>query len=108
MSIFDALRHRWYVLKRGESYIKEVERELRFPAELDRLSHTPDGREAFDAEMRARRAAGATTYHREEVRSVTMLSWLDGVRQDLGYAWRGIRREPGFALTVIVTIGLGL
>ena len=28
--------------------------------------------------------------------------------QDLGYAFRGFRRQPGFALMVILTLGLGI
>jgi putative ABC transport system permease protein len=33
---------------------------------------------------------------------------LDQTRQDLGYALRGIRRRPGFALAVITTLALGI
>lgn len=33
---------------------------------------------------------------------------MDGFRQDLVHAWRGLRRAPGFALVVILTLGLAL
>src|SRR6187399_1244357 len=35
-------------------------------------------------------------------------AWFDSFLQDLRYAWRNLRRSPGFALTVAGTIGLGL
>ena len=33
---------------------------------------------------------------------------LDGLKQDLQYAIRGLRAKPGFALAIITTIGLGI
>lgn len=36
------------------------------------------------------------------------IEWLDRVRQDIGYAVRGLRRSPGFTLAVALTLGLGL
>jgi predicted permease len=34
--------------------------------------------------------------------------WLETVKQDLRVALRGLRRDPGFALTAIITLALGL
>ena len=33
---------------------------------------------------------------------------LDAVRKDLAYAWRAMRRAPGFALTAVLTLALGI
>jgi predicted permease len=33
---------------------------------------------------------------------------MEGFRQDLVHAWRGLRRAPGFALVVILTLGIAL
>jgi predicted permease len=44
----------------------------------------------------------------EQSREAWGLAGLDSFAQDVRYAWRGIRRTPGFALTVIGAIGLGL
>ncbi len=107
MSLFDGLRHRLYVLWRGERYAAEIERELRFHVSLDALSAHADPR-ALDAELAAHRSLGNVTYYREEVRRMTLLGWFDHLRQDLSYAWRGLRRSPGFTIAVMVTLGLGM
>ncbi len=42
------------------------------------------------------------------VRKIERADWRDAFRQDLRFATRGLRREPLFALAVIVTLGLGI
>jgi putative ABC transport system permease protein len=94
MSRFDGLRHRLYVLWKGNAYDDEIRRELRVHQQLDALA--------------GQQSLGNETYYREEVRRMTILSWVDRVDQDLRYAVRGLRRSPGFALAITLTLGLGL
>lgn len=35
-------------------------------------------------------------------------AWLDGVRQDVAYSVRSLRRSPAVSLTIIATLALGL
>jgi len=42
------------------------------------------------------------------LKSSTLTEWAEQVRQDAGYAWRGLRRSPGFTLAVVLVLALGL
>jgi len=51
---------------------------------------------------------GNTTLAREDARAVWIWPWLESVFQDLRYAIRNLRRQPGFALIAIVTLGIAI
>jgi len=51
---------------------------------------------------------GNATQAKEDARRVWIWPWLESVTQDLRYALRGLRRQPGFALAAILAISLGL
>jgi putative ABC transport system permease protein len=34
--------------------------------------------------------------------------WWSDIGQDVKFAWRGVRRQPGFAAVIVLTLGLGL
>lgn len=36
------------------------------------------------------------------------MEWFDERRQDIVYAWRQLRRNPGFALLTVLTLGIGI
>lgn len=71
--------------------------------QLQRSGVAPD--EARDA---SRRALGNLTLAREDARHVWLAPWIEGVWQDAAYAVRIIRRSPGFALSMIVVMALGI
>ena len=106
MSLIDGLKHRLYVLWRGPRYSHEIEREAHFHLELASLAAEARDSQPIEAELAARRAFGNATYYREEVRRMIPLACFDHLRQDLGYAWRGLTRAPGFTLAVVLTLGL--
>lgn len=59
-------------------------------------------------ELSGEAAFGSVALALEESREVWGLAWLESWKHDIGYALRGLRRSPGFALGVIGAIGLGI
>ena len=51
---------------------------------------------------------GGVEQAKENCRDARGIGWIETLLLDVRYALRGFRRTPGFALTVIATIALGL
>jgi len=51
---------------------------------------------------------GNATLAREDARAVWIWPWLESVFQDLRYALRNLRKQPGFALLAILSLGVAI
>ena len=87
---------------------QELNRELQFHLEKETESNVRAGMTPEEARLDALRNFGGLAQVQEEVRDAWGVRFFDNLRQDLGYGLRGLRRNPGFALIVILTLGLGI
>src|ERR1043166_6079054 len=108
MSFVDGLRHRLRVVLRRGRYDDEIAAEARSHIELETMHQRGGGRGDREARAAAHGKFGNLTSIKEETRRVAGFAFLDHLQQDVTYAWRGLRRSPTFAATVIVTFALGI
>src|SRR5579864_3745293 len=87
---------------------RELDEELQFHLEMERRKNAAAGISEAEAARLARVHFGGVEQAKEECRSIRGTQLIETVLQDMRYALRTFQRTPGFALTVIGTIALGL
>ena len=111
--------------KRGSSFFRESLRRLsqlgtrsRFHSELsDEMdAHIQDladeyeqgGMSRADALAKARRRFGSPLKVGEQTTDIWRIGWIEDLGSDLRHALRAFRRNPGFALTAIFCLAIGI
>ena len=67
-----------------------------------------NGMSEQEARAAARRKFGNMTQKSEEARATWIAQWMNDAGQDLKHAFRGMRRDAGFATFAILIAGLGI
>lgn len=86
----------------------ELNEEIQFDLDRETEENLRAGLNAEDARNEARKAFGSVLRAEESVREAWGWSWLECISQDLRHALRSMRKNTGFTLAVILSIGIGV
>ena len=103
-----AWHHRlWNVVRRRDP-ADDIEEELQFHIEAATRANVASGMSREQARQDALRRFGNAAAIRERARDADVLRILDDLRHDLAFAFRSLRKRPGFACVALLTLALGI
>ncbi len=87
---------------------QDLDDEMAFHLAMREQANRAGGLTPDDAKMTARKQFGSQARVKESLREMWQWGSLDRAWQDIRFAWRGARRQPGFSVVVILTLALGI
>jgi predicted permease len=102
------LKYRLRAIFRGGAMERELAAELQLHYEREVAKLVDAGISRTEAQRRARLAIGGIEQVKDECRDARGVSTLESALRDLQYAARQLRRNPGFASVVVMSLALGI
>jgi hypothetical protein len=95
-------------LFRGRELRSEIDEELRFHVDARMADNVSAGMTPEDARRDAIRRFGSETLVLDKSRDADILVWLETIGQDIRYAVRSLRRNPGVTAVALVSLALAI
>jgi predicted permease len=103
-----AVQTRFRSLLRRNQMEADLDTELRFHVDMLTEQHVRAGMAPAEARRVALSTFGSVARVKDDVRDTWLSRLVETLVQDVRYGLRSLRRNPGFALVVIVTMALGI